>query len=152
MYAGKPQVEAVLTFAEVELGDGKIDLYFIPVAMAMNDGEAVVHDALEEEGVRAAWLEVIADGGEFATETGRIRAFSTTAFKELRGPSDEALPTVLAPPTSSNSLIKYGSRLLLKLFRRPEPGVNPDLEIGRFLTERSWFDHIPRLAGGVEYL
>ena len=42
--------------------------------------------------------------------------------------------------------------MLLKLFRRPEPGVNPDLEIGRFLTEKSSFDHIPRLAGGMEYL
>ena len=32
---------------------------------------------------------------------------------------------------------------MLKLFRRLEPGVNPDLEIGRFLTEKSRFDRIP---------
>ena len=103
----------------MELGDGKIDLYFIPIAMSMKDGKVVVHDALADEDVRAAWLEVIADGGVFVTEAGRIRVFSTTAFNELRGRADEALPTVLAAPTSSNSLVKYGRRLLLKLFRRP---------------------------------
>ncbi len=143
---------AILTFVEVELGNGKKDLYFIPVTVTVNDHAISVHDALENDAVRVALLEMIAEGREFATEAGRIRAFSTTAFNELRGRAEESSPAVLAPPTSSNSLIKYGGRLLLKLFRRPEPGVNPDLEIGRFLTERSWFDHIPRLAGGVEYL
>ena len=61
------------------------------------------------------------------------------------------VPAVLAPPTSSNSLM-YGRRLLLKVFRRLEPGINPDFEIGRFLTEKSGFHHVPRVAGGVEYL
>jgi maltose alpha-D-glucosyltransferase/alpha-amylase len=145
-------VTAILTFVEVELLDGKTDLYFVPVTMAQKDGATVVHDALTEEAVRAALLDVIAGGREFGTGVGRIRAFSTTAFSELRGQTDEALAGVLAAPTSSNSLVKYRPRLLLKLFRRPEPGVNPDLEIGRFLTEKSSFDHIPRLAGAVEYL
>jgi maltose alpha-D-glucosyltransferase/alpha-amylase len=145
-------VTAILAFVDVELGDGTMDLYFVPLTTTETGGETVVHDALAEEAVRAALLEAIAGGQEFATHAGRVRAFQTTAFAELRGRAGEALPAVLAPPTSSNSLIKYGRRLLLKLFRRPEPGVNPDLEIGQFLTEKSWFDHIPRLAGGVEYL
>ena len=44
----------------------------------------------------------------------------------------------------------YGDRLILKLFRRLEEGVNPDLEIGRFLTERG-FPNIPPVAGALEY-
>jgi maltose alpha-D-glucosyltransferase / alpha-amylase len=144
-------VAAILMFMEVELAHGKTDLYFVPVTIADDDGVTVVHDALAEDAVRTALLQMIAGGQELATHMGRIRAFSTTAFTELRG-TDETLPSALAAPTSSNSLIKYGRRLLLKLFRRPEPGVNPDLEIGRFLTERSEFSHIPRLAGAVEYL
>jgi maltose alpha-D-glucosyltransferase / alpha-amylase len=143
---------AMLTFVNVELGDGATNLYFIPVIITENGGATVVDDALAEDSVRVALLEAIAHGREFATMEGRVRAFSTTAFAELRGQADEALPAVLAAPTSSNSLIQYGNRLLLKVFRRPEPGVNPDLEIGRFLTERSGFSHIPRLAGAVEYL
>jgi maltose alpha-D-glucosyltransferase/alpha-amylase len=43
-----------------------------------------------------------------------------------------------------------GDRLVLKLLRRLEPGVDPDLEIGRFLTEKTTFRHIPRVAGWLE--
>jgi trehalose synthase-fused probable maltokinase len=45
----------------------------------------------------------------------------------------------------------YGDRLILKFFRRIEQGDNPDLEIGRFLTERARFPHVPRVAGCIEY-
>jgi maltose alpha-D-glucosyltransferase/alpha-amylase len=45
----------------------------------------------------------------------------------------------------------YGDRLILKMFRRVQEGVNPDLEIGRFLTEDTSFSHIPPLAGAFEY-
>jgi|GEM_PF-6289893 len=145
-------VTAILAFVEVELGDGKTELYFAPITITEKDGETVVHDALAEEAVRAFWLEAIAGEKELATNMGRIRAFQTTAFAEVRGRVKETPPAVLAAPTSSNSLIKYGKRLVLKLFRRPEPGVNPDLEIGRFLTDKSSFENIPRMAGGVEYL
>jgi maltose alpha-D-glucosyltransferase/alpha-amylase len=45
----------------------------------------------------------------------------------------------------------FGDRLFFKLFRRPEEGINPDLEIGRFLTERVGFPHVPQVAGALEY-
>jgi trehalose synthase-fused probable maltokinase len=49
----------------------------------------------------------------------------------------------------SNSSIVFGDELILKVFRRVEPGINPDLEISRFLTERN-YTHIPGLAGWYE--
>jgi maltose alpha-D-glucosyltransferase/alpha-amylase len=51
----------------------------------------------------------------------------------------------------SNSSVLYGERLVLKVFRRLSEGVNPDLEMGRFLTERAGFPHIPAVAGALEY-
>ena len=80
-----------------------------------------------------------------------IRAFPTTAFAELRGDADQPLTVIRGPATSSNSLLFYGQRLLLKLFRRLESGINPDFEIGRFLTEGQRFERIPRVAGAIEY-
>ena len=49
----------------------------------------------------------------------------------------------------SNSSVVFGEEVILKVFRRLEPGINPDLEITRFLTERG-FDRVPRLAGFYE--
>jgi maltose alpha-D-glucosyltransferase/alpha-amylase len=45
----------------------------------------------------------------------------------------------------------YGDRLMLKLFRRMEAGTSPELEIGRFLTEKVAFPNAPPVAGALEY-
>jgi maltose alpha-D-glucosyltransferase/alpha-amylase len=161
-----------LLFLEVTFTDGNSDLYFLPVGVATGpavahmlqslkswaiarfhgpDGEALLHDALADDDACTALLDAIASGREFATRSGQVRAFPTAAFAELRGNPAQRLPVVRGPATSSNSLVFYGRRLLLKLFRRLEVGVNPDFEIGRFLTEENTFDRIPRAAGAMEY-
>jgi maltose alpha-D-glucosyltransferase/alpha-amylase len=45
----------------------------------------------------------------------------------------------------------FGDRLILKLFRKLESGLNPDIEVGRFLTETVHFPHTPPLAGWIDY-
>jgi maltose alpha-D-glucosyltransferase / alpha-amylase len=54
------------------------------------------------------------------------------------------------PPGPGNTSIRFGDRLVLKLIRKLEPGINPDLEIGRFLSEQTDFRHVPRVAGALE--
>jgi maltose alpha-D-glucosyltransferase/alpha-amylase len=51
----------------------------------------------------------------------------------------------------SNTSIIFGDKLILKVFRRVDEGVNPDLEIGRFLTEKAKFAHSASVAGVLEY-
>ncbi len=50
----------------------------------------------------------------------------------------------------SNSSIIFDDRLILKVFRRLEPGDNPELEMLRFLSDRG-FENIPALAGWYEF-
>ena len=50
----------------------------------------------------------------------------------------------------SNSSVVFDEALILKVFRRLEPGVNPELELLRFLTEHG-FAHIAPLAGWYAY-
>ncbi len=50
----------------------------------------------------------------------------------------------------SNSSIVFGDEHVLKVFRRLEPGVNPELEMLRFLSARD-FANIARLTGWYEY-
>jgi len=50
----------------------------------------------------------------------------------------------------SNTSVVFGDTLILKVFRRLEPGINPELEILRFLGDRG-FRNVPTLAGWYEY-
>jgi trehalose synthase-fused probable maltokinase len=50
----------------------------------------------------------------------------------------------------SNTSVVLGERLMLKLFRLLEPGLNPDLEIGTFLTDAGFAD-TPPMAGGITW-
>lgn len=51
----------------------------------------------------------------------------------------------------SNSTLAYGKRFILKIFRQAEQGINPELEIGDYLSQQS-FSHIPAILGDVTYL
>ena len=50
----------------------------------------------------------------------------------------------------SNSSVVFGDELILKAYRRLEAGINPELEVLRFLTELG-FPHVPALAGWYSY-
>jgi maltose alpha-D-glucosyltransferase/alpha-amylase len=50
----------------------------------------------------------------------------------------------------SNTTAIIGEKLVMKLFRRVDDGVNPEIEIGRFLTEVADFQNAPPLLGTVE--
>jgi maltokinase len=50
----------------------------------------------------------------------------------------------------SNTSVVFDDELILKVFRRLEPGINPELEMLRFLTEHS-FPNIAALGGWYQY-
>ncbi len=64
--------------------------------------------------------------------------------------ADELQPRVLGFE-QSNTSIRYGQKLILKLMRKIAPGVNPELEIGRFLANHPTESQIPPLLGSLEY-
>jgi maltose alpha-D-glucosyltransferase / alpha-amylase len=160
------------TLLSVRFRDGGTDLYSLPLAVVHGHGSAqllesvrgrvvarltgprdhaLLIDALADEAASEAIESAIETNNEFAARGGCIRASATAVFADLRGPLDSPLRAEPGPTTSSNSLVIYGRRLMLKLFRRLESGTNPDLEIGRFLTETTSFRAIPRTAGFIEF-
>jgi maltose alpha-D-glucosyltransferase/alpha-amylase len=52
----------------------------------------------------------------------------------------------------SNSSIVYDDKIVLKLYRHMQGGMNPDYEITRYLTEKAKFDNIPAYTGSIEYI
>jgi maltose alpha-D-glucosyltransferase/alpha-amylase len=72
------------------------------------------------------------------------------AFREIAGADVPGLEPTANPFEQSNTSIVFGDSLILKFFRVLEPGPNPDLELGRYLSERG-FASSPPIAGSIEY-
>lgn len=165
--------QAVIAMVRVSYAEGMPDTYVLPLAFAIgaraeqlvrdlphaviahiqaaDDERGLLYDALLDRGFCAALLDLIATGGRQAGAAGAIQASPTSAFARLQGQDRTALEPKFVTAEQSNSSIIYGDRLIMKLFRRIEPGLNPDLEIGRFLTERAHFANVPPAAGALEY-
>ena len=121
------------------------------VRFSAEDQTGVLYDAIADAQVTGAWLKLIADERELAGRQGGLVCRRTAHFAALRGPADLPLQSSLLAGEQSNSSVLFGERLILKLFRRPERGINPDVEMTGYLTERTGFRHVPIVAGTVEY-
>ena len=109
--------------------------------------EAILHDAIWDASFRERLFCVIAQRQNLEGNSG-----------ELLGVPGSALPAADKVPSSqvlgieqSNSSMLFENKYFLKLYRKLEDGVNPDVEITRFLTERRGFAHVPAFIGAIEY-
>jgi maltokinase len=73
------------------------------------------------------------------------------ALEGFAGLGTELTQARLIASEQSNTSIVFDEELILKVFRRLEAGVNPELEMLRFLTERN-FPNIAQLAGWYAYV
>jgi maltose alpha-D-glucosyltransferase/alpha-amylase len=165
---------AFLVFVRAYFDDGNSDRYCVPLAIATDfqaeqllltqpravlaqvtgrPGAGVLYDAVASDRFCSELLKLIDRNGEKASQTGRIAGLQTAAYKTVRTESEgEALvPIRRGSAEQSHSNILFGDTLLFKLFRRLDAGVNPDFEIGRFLTEKTSFAHVPRTLGALEH-
>ncbi|HZQ48753.1 MAG TPA: maltose alpha-D-glucosyltransferase [Candidatus Dormibacteraeota bacterium] len=153
--------------------EGDPETYLIPIAHAnaaesqhvlerwphagiawVTDGEGqrgLLYDAFAPHGLSDALLSAMARRRRFSGPKGTLVGTTTKAFARLRGPETIRLEAALSTAEQSNNSVVFGERLIMKLFRRVEEGVNPELEIGRFLTERTNFTQVAPLAGALEY-
>ena len=123
------------------------------VLSAIRSGKefTVIQDATWDDGFRADLLKFIFEKKRLKASAGGLISSLTRHARsgaKLRiGPRSEVLKG-----EQSNTSINYGNRFVLKLFRRLEEGVNPDVEIGRFLTDHTDFRNAPLSIATLEYL
>jgi maltose alpha-D-glucosyltransferase / alpha-amylase len=115
------------------------------------EGRGLIYDALGPPAFAEAVLGAIARRRRATGVRGTLIGSTTRAYLRLRGPETVRLEAALSVAEQSNNSIVFGERLILKVFRRLEEGVNPELEVGRFLTEKTSFGQIAPLAGSLEY-
>ena len=114
-------------------------------------GEGLLHDAVGTEAAATLLLAQIHAQHHLTSAAGEFRAFVTRAYPDVRGPAEEPLTIRRVQGEQSNSSVIYGSRLILKFVRRIEAGIHPELDMGRYLTEKAALPFIPPLAGGLTY-
>ena len=69
--------------------------------------------------------------------------------KPLEGQAAELQPKIVWDP--SHSALEFGDRYYLKLYRKLDDTINPDLEISRFLSEKTSFEQVPAFRGSVTF-
>jgi maltose alpha-D-glucosyltransferase/alpha-amylase len=110
--------------------------------------EGTLLDASGEREFVAAVLEKIHAGDDVRNEAGRLEFRPTAAFSATPLPEVNAVNA--AEREQSNSTILVDNKFVIKILRRITPGIHPEIEIGRFLTDVVHFDNAPPLLGTVE--
>jgi maltose alpha-D-glucosyltransferase/alpha-amylase len=160
---------ARLWFVEVSYLDGPTEIYSLPVKIA-SDGaaravlrnaahaiiarfagakETILYDAIWDENFRSQLFGTIAQRQTMNGGTGDLIGIVSKSLGAdslvLSGRSQ-----VLGGEQSNSSML-FDNKFFLKLYRKLEDGVNPDVEITRFLTERANFPNVPAFFGAIEF-
>lgn len=113
--------------------------------------DLVFCDALWDHDFLVRIFEALAAARTFPGSAGEIVCLPTPSLETLRHAAPGPLEPSVMKAEQSNTSVLYGRTFVLKLFRHVEPGVNPDFEIGEFLSVRAGFRHVPPAAGALEY-
>ncbi len=113
--------------------------------------EGILYDAFGDDAFAEALLHLFGRKKRITGQSGDIVSASTRVFRDIRRRHPERLRPHVISAEQTNTSVIFGEQLILKLYRMIEDGQNPDLEIGRYLTERTRFGNIPPMAGALEY-
>ncbi|MFO1119585.1 MAG: putative maltokinase [Rhodospirillales bacterium] len=159
----------VLTL-EVSLDGGEVQRYLLPLAIAWETASddpfarlqsftlarvrtggriGAVHDAVLSAGFARAVAAAVRDGLSLSTRAGGKLVFRPTDAFPQTLPLTEIAVDRLGGEQSNTSLL-MGEDIIVKTLRRLAPGIHPEVEIGRFLTEVARFSNTPPLFGSVE--
>ncbi len=157
-----------LIVTQVTFGDGGLHWYVIGAGM-LKDG-TMLSESILQKGMAIAHcqdtagnsLGVLYDALGHAEMARRLGDYIVTARRSGIGrlrvqavPSERSAvpkgaPARMLAADQSNTSARLGDQWMLKMFRRLEPGIHPDWEIGRYLTEAHW-PYAPKAVGVIEY-
>jgi maltose alpha-D-glucosyltransferase/alpha-amylase len=160
---------AQLWFIEISYLDAPTETYAIPVKIGSNDiarslsqsaphaiiahfagrDGAVLFDAIWDATFRSQLFEAIIRRQPMKARAGDFVGVIASRFEADQTVSSGNSQVVSGE--QSNSSVLFDNKFFLKLYRKIEDGFNPDVEINRFLTERTDFPNVPAFVGSIEY-
>jgi maltose alpha-D-glucosyltransferase / alpha-amylase len=161
-----------MLIVRIEYLEGEPENYVLPVLFAQGDQEqnilgdrpgagiiaitrsddgqhATLCDTTHEHEFWQSLFAAIAGGHRIAGSKGHVEPLRTDALARLG--TDLSGDASIHGGEQSNTSAVVGGKFILKMFRRIGEGENPDLEIGKYLTEKTDLACVPPLAGGLEY-
>ncbi|MFW6181499.1 MAG: putative maltokinase, partial [Spirochaetota bacterium] len=113
--------------------------------------EGMLFDALYDESFCEALLHLMARRRRHKGERGEVAGDRAAGFRRLLDERGMRLEPRVLRGEQSNTSILFDNVLILKVYRKLEEGINPDIEINRHLTEHAGFPHVPPYAGSAAY-
>ena len=160
---------ARLWFIDVNYLDAPTERYAIPVKIASGEtaqfitqnapqaivahfgrrNGAILCDAIWDEAFRSQLFDAIVRRRTLSAQAGQFVGLTTSGFESQE--FDIPANSHVLSAEQSNSSMLFDNKFFLKLYRKLEDGVNPDVEITRFLTEKTDFPNAPAFVGALEY-
>jgi maltokinase len=145
-----------LTIVEARFGAGTHELYHVPIGIRPSAGRwrdglicdadgYTAYDALADPFQAALLARLLGSAAEI--QRGESSVHFHWVGSDVVG---EDTPSRGIGGEQSNTSIIFDERLVLKVFRRLEPGINPELEMLRFLAAHG-FQNIAALEGWFDY-
>jgi len=163
---------ARLLFLEVSYTDSSSEQYTLPVSFVSGDTSekiieerphiivarirteseiGIIYDGIYNEKFQEYLLGMIERKKTSKGLHGDINAFPGRRFKNIIGDRKLPISSQVLKAEQSNTSFLYDNVFFLKLYRKLEEGINPDVEAIRFLTEKTGFSGVPPFAGAIEY-
>ncbi|HUX10495.1 MAG TPA: putative maltokinase [Terriglobia bacterium] len=161
--------EWLLATFRAHLADGRSEDYFVPLATAWNEqpdgpppacpAEAIaliskgnqtgfLREALTDARFIAGLVRAVGDGKEMTGPDRRLHFRHTGAYFQLQEEDEQNIRKLGAE--QSNSSILIANRMILKAYRKLERGIQPELEMGRYLTDVAGYRNTPPFLGSIE--
>ena len=165
-----PGADCTIAFVRIDYVAGEPEIYALPVAVATGvdaertllespsaviaevvgrDDIGVLYDASSDPLFGAALARLAANRKRLKGSGTTVTSVPMAASRDLPKAIDgQAMRPGHAE--QSNTSATFGDQVVFKMFRRFDPGPNPEVEVGRVLTEGAGFEHTAPLMGALE--
>ena len=164
--------EIKMLVVQVFFISGETESYFLPVSFVFSkedhkitkdfpqsvicrvkveEREGLIYDAMYNTDMQRILLDLILRRRKLRSGFSSINGYPGKMLKKIISKNPGDIESHILTGEQSNTSVIYDRKVYLKLFRKLEQGVNPDIEITKYLTEKKGTDIVPVFAGQIEY-
>jgi maltose alpha-D-glucosyltransferase / alpha-amylase len=112
--------------------------------------EGVLYDAIYGLDLQEAIIKNMAGKNTISLHDSEMRFIGNARLQKYMQETEKVKPRVISAEQSNTSIV-YDNQFFLKLYRKVDKSINPEVEISHFLTEHTKFEHIPAYIGSIEW-